>query len=75
MLAVAVWHVATCILSCVCTCVLQVGEGEKLVKALFAMARELQPSVIFLGQCVQQSDKCRESVLLGGNKHFTYQVC
>ncbi len=27
----------------------QVGEGEKLVRALFAVARELQPSVIFLG--------------------------
>ena len=28
----------------------QVGEGEKLVRALFALARELQPSIIFLGQ-------------------------
>lgn len=27
----------------------QVGEGEKLVRALFAVARELQPSVIFMG--------------------------
>lgn len=25
------------------------GEGEKLVRALFAVARELQPSVIFIG--------------------------
>jgi len=33
-----------------CFCLHQVGEGEKLVKALFALARELQPAIIFLGQ-------------------------
>lgn len=26
------------------------GEGEKLVRALFAVARELQPSIIFIGK-------------------------
>ena len=31
-------------------CVTQVGEGEKLVRALFAVAREMQPSVIFVGK-------------------------
>jgi len=28
---------------------IQVGEGEKLVRALFSVAREMQPSVIFIG--------------------------
>ncbi|UYV64713.1 hypothetical protein LAZ67_3001734 [Cordylochernes scorpioides] len=27
-----------------------VGEGEKLVRALFAVARELQPTIIFMGE-------------------------
>ncbi len=26
------------------------GEGEKIVKTLFQMAKELQPSVIFIGK-------------------------
>ncbi len=30
-----------------------VGEAEKLVKAMFAMARELQPSIIFMGKNTQ----------------------
>ena len=33
-----------------CTWSCQVGDGERLVKALFALARELQPSIIFLGK-------------------------
>lgn len=28
----------------------QVGEGEKLVRALFAVARACQPSIIFIGE-------------------------
>ena len=32
------------------TYILQVGEGEKLVRAMFALARELQPSIVFMGR-------------------------
>lgn len=39
------------------------GEGEKLVRALFAVARELQPSVIFIGL------SCWNSVLQGPQTH------
>jgi ATP-dependent 26S proteasome regulatory subunit len=28
----------------------QVGEGEKLVRAMFVIAKELQPSVVFMGK-------------------------
>ncbi|KAG0365875.1 hypothetical protein BGZ54_006096 [Gamsiella multidivaricata] len=33
-----------------------VGESEKLVRTLFAIARELQPAVIFIGELVQQTE-------------------
>ena len=31
-------------------CSLQVGEGEKLVRAMFSVAKELQPSVVFMDE-------------------------
>uniref|UniRef100_A0A671RQZ6 microtubule-severing ATPase n=1 Tax=Sinocyclocheilus anshuiensis TaxID=1608454 RepID=A0A671RQZ6_9TELE len=34
-----------------------VGEGEKLVRALFAVARELQPSIIFIGENSEDSKR------------------
>ena len=42
---------------------MQVGEGEKLVRALFAVARELQPSIIFIGKQVKLVIVC----------HYCYQ--
>ena len=30
-----------------------VGESEKLVRAMFAVAAEVQPSIIFIGACAQ----------------------
>ncbi len=47
-----------CVCVCVCVCV-QVGEGEKLVRALFSVARELQPSIIFIGNLNQCGAPCR----------------
>ena len=31
-------------------CFPQVGEGEKLVRAMFSVAKELQPSVVFMDE-------------------------
>ena len=31
-------------------CSPQVGEGEKLVRAMFSVAKELQPSVVFMDE-------------------------
>ncbi|MCL4145603.1 UNVERIFIED_CONTAM: hypothetical protein GTU68_020102 [Idotea baltica] len=38
-----------------------VGEGEKLVKAMFSVARELQPSIIFLDEIDSLLSERRES--------------
>uniref|UniRef100_A0A671RQ83 microtubule-severing ATPase n=1 Tax=Sinocyclocheilus anshuiensis TaxID=1608454 RepID=A0A671RQ83_9TELE len=38
-----------------------VGEGEKLVRALFAVARELQPSIIFIGENSEDSKRSSSS--------------
>ena len=34
-----------------------VGESEKLVRAMFAVAAEVQPSIIFIGACAQDKKK------------------
>jgi len=37
---------------------LQHGESEKLVKALFAVARDRQPSIIFIGKLILTGIRC-----------------
>ena len=42
------------------------GEGEKLVRTLFAVATEMQPSIVFIGglrRCPTTSVVCIESVV------------
>ncbi len=34
-----------------------VGEGEKLVRALFSASRQMQPAIIFIGQYFRGSKK------------------
>jgi spastin len=33
-----------------------VGEGEKLVRALFSASRQMQPAIIFIGQYIANSN-------------------
>lgn len=50
---------------------MQVGEGEKLVRALFAVARELQPSIIFIGKQVKLVIVCHyyDQITIRGTRY------
>jgi hypothetical protein len=45
-----VLFVLVCVEMSLWVCCLQIGEGEKMVKALFAVARSKQPSFIFIDE-------------------------